>query len=117
MHIFPSHAWIVNGLSTSTHSLVGGALGLLLVFRTNSAYDRFWESRKIWSSMISATRQFSRMAHSSLSGWDREHLLRLLAAFPPVLLQHLRSGRGAGTDDQKQALLELLPGLPSMITS
>ena len=30
------------------HSLLGGALGLLLVFRTNTAYNRFWEGRKIW---------------------------------------------------------------------
>lgn len=109
MQVFPQSLWLVEGLSTTTHSLVGGALGLLLVFRTNSAYDRFWESRKIWSSMISSLRQFSRMAHSSLSGWDREHLLRLLAAFPPILLQHLRSGRAQGTDTQRNALLELLP--------
>lgn len=28
------------------HSLLGGALSLLLVFRTNSAYNRFWEVRE-----------------------------------------------------------------------
>jgi putative membrane protein len=60
---------------------------LLLVFRTNSAYDRFWEARKIWSAMIASIRDFSRLAHSSLSGWDREHTLQLLAALPPILLQ------------------------------
>ena len=38
MHFFPQSMWLVEGLSTTTHSLVGGALGLLLVFRTNSAY-------------------------------------------------------------------------------
>ena len=27
------------------HQLLGSALGLLLVFRTNAAYDRFWEAR------------------------------------------------------------------------
>ena len=33
-------------MDKSPHGLVGVALGLLLVFRTNSAYDRFWEGRK-----------------------------------------------------------------------
>ncbi len=27
-------------------------LGLLLVFLTNTAYERFWEGRKIWGSMV-----------------------------------------------------------------
>ena len=107
--IFPQSLWLVKGLSTTAHSLVGGALGLLLVFRTNSAYDRFWESRKLWSTMISNLRQFSRMTHAAMSGWDREHLLRLLAAFPPILLHHLRCGRGKGTVTQREALLEILP--------
>ena len=30
------------------HTLLSSALGLLLVFRTNAAYDRFWEARKQW---------------------------------------------------------------------
>ena len=34
------------------HSILGSALSLLLVFRTNSSYDRFWEARKLWSSII-----------------------------------------------------------------
>ena len=101
--------WLVSGLNTSMHSLVGGALGLLLVFRTNSGYDRFWEAQKIWGSMISAVREMSRMAHSSLTGWDREHFLQLLAAFPAILLQHLRSGRGKGSEDYKAALETMLP--------
>jgi putative membrane protein len=101
-------AILLAGLDTSMHSLVGGALGLLLVFRTNSAYDRFWEARKIWSMMISTIRDFSRLAHSSLQGWDREHILQLLAALPPILLQHLRQGRAGGSDIQKDALRQLL---------
>ena len=109
-HIWPQNmSWLVQGLSPTIHSLVGGALGLLLVFRTNSAYDRIWEARKIWSTMITSIREMSRVAHSSLGGWDREHVLQLLAAFPPILLQHLRSGRKRGSERQKQALFELLP--------
>ena len=31
----------------SIHSLLGFVIGLLLVFRTNTAYDRWWEGRKV----------------------------------------------------------------------
>ena len=30
------------------HSLMGFAISMLLVFRTNTAYDRWWEARKLW---------------------------------------------------------------------
>ena len=35
-------------VSAVPHTLLGSALGLLLVFRTNAAYDRYWEARKQW---------------------------------------------------------------------
>ena len=34
------------------HSLIGFALSMLLVFRTNTAYDRWWEGRKLWGSLV-----------------------------------------------------------------
>ena len=37
----------------TVHTLLGGFLGLLLVFRTNSAYSRFWEGRMIWGGVKS----------------------------------------------------------------
>jgi ion channel-forming bestrophin family protein len=74
------------------HLVVGGVLGLLLVLRTSAAYDRFWEARTMWSFLYSRTRELARLAHTSLKGLDREHLLQLIAALPPVLLQHLQSG-------------------------
>lgn len=43
---FPPLAAFCAGLTTVPHALTGGAIGLLLVFRTNAAYDRFWEVRK-----------------------------------------------------------------------
>ncbi|KAG0055570.1 hypothetical protein BGZ83_008181 [Gryganskiella cystojenkinii] len=46
-------------------NVIAGALsvviGLLLAFRTNTAYDRFWEGRKLWSTLDVQMRNFSRM--------------------------------------------------------
>ncbi|MFN5390478.1 MAG: bestrophin family ion channel, partial [Pseudanabaena sp.] len=35
-------------------------LGLLLVFRTNTAYERFWEGRKAWGLLVNTVRNLSR---------------------------------------------------------
>src|SRR5688572_8386078 len=42
------------------HALLGPALSLLLVFRTNSSYDRFWEGRKLWGSIVNVSRNLAR---------------------------------------------------------
>ena len=38
----------------------GIVLGLLLVFRTNTAYERFWEGCKLWYDLLAASRIFCR---------------------------------------------------------
>lgn len=48
------------GIPATVHSLVGLALGLLLVFRTNASYDRFWEGRKLWGGIVNETRNLAR---------------------------------------------------------
>ncbi len=41
-------------IPSTLHSIVGIVIGLLLVFRTNTAYDRWWEARKIFASLQSS---------------------------------------------------------------
>ena len=38
------------------HSLMGFAISMLLVFRTNTAYDRWWEARKLWGQLVNVSR-------------------------------------------------------------
>ncbi|CAG8642183.1 46104_t:CDS:2 [Gigaspora margarita] len=40
--------------------VLGFVVGLLLTYRTNTAYDRYWEGRKAWSSMVIAIRNLTR---------------------------------------------------------
>lgn len=76
--------------------IVGGALGLLLVFRTNTAYDRYWEGRKLFGTVGACTRN---LAVSFLCYWESEgkktnqeklKFLHLLIAFPKIAKGHLR---------------------------
>ena len=41
---------------------VGVALGMLLVFRTNASYNRFWEGRQLWGSLVNESRNLARAA-------------------------------------------------------
>mmetsp|Transcript_5281 Transcript_5281/g.9702 ORF Transcript_5281/g.9702 Transcript_5281/m.9702 type:complete len:476 (+) Transcript_5281:78-1505(+) len=80
-------------LGTTPHSLIASSVGLLLVFRTNSAYQRFTEGRKTWEQLLNTCRDVTRM----LSVYEREvgskrkqRIQRLLAAFPYLLHQHIQ---------------------------
>ena len=76
------------------HTLAGTVLSLLLVFRTNSSYDRFWEGRKLWGGVVNETRNLLRAAALNIQSLE---LLRRLAAwttvYPYALIRVLR-GQG-----------------------
>jgi ion channel-forming bestrophin family protein len=77
------------------HSLLGIVLGLFLVFRTNSAYDRWWEGRKLWGSMVNSTRNFSLKLNSYVSAEDhelREWFAKMISNFVFATKEHLRRG-------------------------
>ncbi|WNG57214.1 hypothetical protein F0U59_22405 [Archangium gephyra] len=75
------------------HTLAGTVLSLLLVFRTNSSYDRFWEGRKLWGGIVNETRNLVRAAALNIPSVE---LVRRLAAwtavYPYALTRVLRSG-------------------------
>jgi putative membrane protein len=77
------------------HTLAGTVLSLLLVFRTNSSYDRFWEGRKLWGGVVNETRNLVRAAALNIPSLE---LLRRLTAwtavYPYALTRVLRGGAG-----------------------
>ncbi|MCT7967408.1 hypothetical protein NG799_13795 [Laspinema sp. D1] len=72
-------------------------LGLLLVFRTNTAYDRFWEGRKAWGNLVNCLRNFSRQILVAIDenhpedATEKANHLRLLVAFAVATKLHLRN--------------------------
>jgi putative membrane protein len=53
---FPQLHWLV--IPMSPLAVVGAALGIFVSFRTNSAYDRWWEGRMLWGRLINVSRHF-----------------------------------------------------------
>jgi putative membrane protein len=100
------------GTSMLLHSLVGTAIGLLLVFRTNASYDRYWEGRRLWGGIVNDTRNLIRGASVHLA--DDLTLLRTLtrwtALFPWTVANTLRDESDLGpfadelTPEQQQAV-------------
>lgn len=83
-------------------------LGLLLVFRTNTAYDRFWEGRKCWGSLVNTVRNLARQIWVAIAlktpadQPGKIAALRLLVAFCVATKLHLRS---EPMNDELRALL------------
>jgi ion channel-forming bestrophin family protein len=71
-------------------------LGLMLVFRTNTAYERFWEGRKLWGSVTNASRNLARHIWVTIpdrTPQDRQAkraALDLIVAFAVTMKLHLR---------------------------
>jgi ion channel-forming bestrophin family protein len=73
------------------HTLIGVALGLLIVFRNNCSYDRYWEGRKLWGGIVNTSRNLVRGA-AAYAG-DARDLANLVTAYVLALKQHLRADK------------------------
>lgn len=83
-------------LGPSFLSILGIILGLLLVFRTNTAYDRWWEGRRLWGQLVNVSRGLAHALDAQLPHTDqarRTQYASLLGAFPGTLAEHLRLPR------------------------
>ena len=79
--------------TTSIHALVGFVLSLLLVFRTNTAYDRWWEGRRLWGGFINQSRNLSlKLSVMIEDPAVRERFKILICNFIMAAKEQLRKG-------------------------
>lgn len=100
---------------TIMHSLLGFAISMLLVFRTNTAYDRWWEGRKLWGSLVNNSRNLAIKLNSFLPHDDVQNRLffkKLITLFADELRQHLLNERTRLSLDE-----EPHPEIPDFDTS
>lgn len=99
------------------HTLLGVALGLLLVFRTNASYDRYWEGRKLLGGFVNRARDLVRQAASFVEGDGamatsaRREIRRNVVLLYALLRQYLRKERdlqhlGVPLSDEERADLK-----------
>ena len=76
------------------HTLLGFAISMLLVFRTNTAYDRWWEGRKLWGSLVNNSRNLALKLSSFLAvdeNAQRSFFRKIIPAYAYSLHNHLHS--------------------------
>jgi putative membrane protein len=110
-------------IPATVHSLVGTALGLLLVFRTNSSYDRFWEGRKQWGGINNECRNLARQVSAWLAADPvlMREVISWTIAFPFATMQRLRKSTGLGTalsdvSESDVARIEVSQHVPLAVT-
>ncbi len=93
-------------LTTAPFTIVGLPLGIFLGFRNNTAYDRFWEGRKLWGALVNTSRSLTRQVitlveppggPSDESRAFEKQLVRLVIAYVHALKLHLRDVRPEAT--------------------
>lgn len=76
---------------TIMHSMLGFVISLLLVFRTNTAYDRWWEGRKQWGSLVNASRNLAlKLAAILENKEDKIFFRKVIPHYAQALNLHLK---------------------------
>lgn len=109
---------------TVMHTLLSFVISMLLVFRTNTAYDRWWEGRKLWGSLVNNSRNLAIKLNSML-GYDEEvhrsFFKKIIPMYASVLSHHLHaeSTRLALDEQEHPELRELDTNrhLPNQVAS
>ncbi len=105
------------------HTMIGAALGLLLVFRTNASFDRWWEGRKLLGGIANRSRDLTRQLVAYVPEGSRAlaaDATRLLGAFFPLAMQGLRgetdlAKSGAPLTSGERASLEPLTARATVV--
>jgi putative membrane protein len=125
-------AWWVHGqggfvIPPIAHTLIGAALGLLLVFRTNASYGRYVEARELLGRIVNCSRDLARQVVTYVADHPERaavhaDVLRWIAAFYRLLVQNVRDERkledlGERLNAAERAQLEPLRHRSSVVVS
>jgi putative membrane protein len=119
-HALESYLEVQLDLPSSDTAVFGAALSILMVLRTNSAYDRWWEGRKHWGALVNTCRNLALKVEALSQADPTEKALagRYIALFPYVLRDHLREGITEKTwSSFPEPVNRQLSHLPAYVTS
>lgn len=77
---------------TIMHGMLGFVISLLLVFRTNTAYDRWWEGRKMWGSLVNNSRNLAiKLSVILKDEHDKNFFRKTIPSYASILNKHLKN--------------------------
>jgi putative membrane protein len=72
------------------HGMLGFVISLLLAYRTNTAYDRWWEGRKMWGGLVNSSRNLAiKLASILTSESDLAFFRKMIPGYTSILHKHL----------------------------
>lgn len=72
------------------HSMLGFVISLLLAYRTNTAYDRWWEGRRLWGGLVNSSRNLAlKLAVILKDESDRVYFRKMIPGYASILQKHL----------------------------
>lgn len=109
-------------------AILGTVISLLLGFRSNQAYDRWWEARHIWGAIVNDSRTLGRqIMNFTHDGYDndevdafRDRMMRRQIAWTYTLAKHLREQRSGNViekylDAEDQEYVRSVDNAPTAI--
>lgn len=83
---------VVSSSTSLMYQLLGFVISMLLVFRTNTAYDRWWEGRKLWGALVNASRNLAIKVQTMVpeEAGNKREFINEIGDFAHVLRLHLR---------------------------
>ncbi len=99
------HYGVDVGIADKPHSLIAPALALLLVFRTNSANERYVDGRRLWGGIVNSSRNLRRKASQLLGPEVTAQLVEWTIAFAWATRHHLIAKKQLPDDLQLPAEL------------
>lgn len=105
---------VVIEMPITTVTIFAAALSIYLGFRSNNAYDRWWEARTIWGALVNSSRAWARQVTTLLTPSDRldegaiaaarRELVHRHIAFAHALRVFLRGGRSVAHETGPELL-------------
>jgi len=102
---------------TLMHTLLGFAISMLLVFRTNTAYDRWWEGRKLWGSLINNSRNLALKLQALLPEEEHAFFREMIPHYALVLQRHLQGDPVALPDPLSTAAAQAPLHVPNALAA
>jgi len=111
--VFATIVWVIGAYTTwipttdvAPYEIIGVVLALLLVLRTNSGYDRWYEGRKLWGGIVNQSRNLAQIAiaYGPRDVRWRSEFVRWTAAFSHASRHSLRAEKDL--DDMRSLLTD-----------
>ncbi|KAJ3041510.1 hypothetical protein HDV00_009306 [Rhizophlyctis rosea] len=100
-------------MDTLLITVLGVVMSLLLSYRTNTAYDRYWEGRRSWSTLLTHIRNLSRFIWIGVAPKteqetnERKGAMNLLLAYAVATKHYLRDEPGYRYKDLRHLVAHL----------